>query len=147
MTRYTSSSCNCVNMASCFERKEFATFTSKLFPCRAEFPFQKFDLSQSKQEVTKVVSLGNNGINFYHVYPVLFKLITKLHLSQLFLTFFINSRKEQTPYLQFTRRKSYLGRVKRNIKPLSTCPKFIDSDYPAHAQSIVRAFALHSYIL
>ena len=32
-------------------------------------------------------------------------------------------------------------------KCLRTCAKYADSDHPAHAQSIVRALALHSYIL
>ena len=41
---------------------------------------------------------------------------------------------------------AYLGCVKRK-KRLRTCAKCADSDHLAHAQSIIRAFALHYYIL
>ena len=39
-----------------------------------------------------------------------------------------------------------MGRVKRK-KCLRTCAKCADSDHPSHAQSLIRAFALHWNIL
>ena len=41
----------------------------------------------------------------------------------------------------------HLGRVRQRSADLRTSAKRADSDYPAHAQSIIRAIALHSYIL
>ena len=41
----------------------------------------------------------------------------------------------------------HLGRVSQRSAGLRTSAKRAESDYPAHAQSIIRAFARHSYIL
>ena len=40
-----------------------------------------------------------------------------------------------------------MGRVKEKKKCFQTCAKYTDSDHPAHAQIIIRVFALYSYIL
>ena len=50
-----------------------------------------------------------------------------------------------TVYIYTKAGSSYMGRQAK--KCLWTCAKCAESDHPAHAQNIIRAFAIHSYIL
>ena len=50
-----------------------------------------------------------------------------------------------TVYIYTKTGNSYMGRQVK--KCLQTCAICAESDHPAHAQSIIRAFAIHSYIL
>ena len=106
--------------------------------------------------ISFLIQFKHKRLNFYRLSDAIF--YDRINTIYQFIKTFLDKKKKMSilrnmePLIKINKIQNFqatcssLHEPRQAKKCLRTCAKYANSDHPAHAQSIIRAFALHSYI-